>query len=390
MLMRSCLVAALVVAGADAWKEGKQRFPESGRLDLSQPAVTAECPCADKSLCNPIAVEHPKEVFGFGPGAEDTWTQMDWTQVTTVAWAKDPKFVCIAHQHKARVVAGAPHMNLTKLGTDAAARAAWVQATVAMVQSKFLDGVTFDFENPLAPGSPEAGYYVTVVEETTEALKKAHAGYQTSVCVAWSPFNIDGRFYDLVGLSKASDFLYVMMYDTRSQIFEQCIAAANAAVPMVDLGVRQYTQALGIPPQKLILGLPWYGYDYPCLPGTDKTAEFCNLELKPFRGVNCSDAAGTEIEFSEYMARLNAGNTTTGRRWNADVGTPYYNYVKDGVVHQMWIDDAESLKLKYAVAAKYGLRGVGPFTYGDLAYGTDLEKKQAKEMWEALKVYTQA
>ena len=34
---------------------------------------------------------------------------------------------------------------------------------------------------------------------------------QLSVCVAWSPDDIDGRAYNAVGLAEASDLLYVML-----------------------------------------------------------------------------------------------------------------------------------------------------------------------------------
>ena len=44
------------------------------------------------------------------------------------------------------------------------------------------------------------------------------ARVQVSVCAAWSPDDIDGRAYDYTGLADASDFLYIMFYDTRSQV----------------------------------------------------------------------------------------------------------------------------------------------------------------------------
>ena len=50
-----------------------------------------------------------------------------------------------------------------------------------------------------------------------------------------------------------------------------------------------------MPNEKLILGIPWYGYRYECVdpafdPAVDET---CEIAQVPFRGVNCSDAAGT-------------------------------------------------------------------------------------------------
>ena len=41
-----------------------------------------------------------------------------------------------------------------------------------------------------------------------------------STCVAWSPDDIDGRGYDVVAFARASDILYIMDYDTRSQVMD--------------------------------------------------------------------------------------------------------------------------------------------------------------------------
>eukprot|EP01052_Picozoa_sp_SAG31_P085281 SAG31_NODE_45738_length_257_cov_1.240506_1_plen_69_part_10 len=55
-------------------------------------AEKVSCPCETASLCDPVAVEHEKEVFGFTAG--DDWDKLDWTQVTTIAWSDDPQLVC--------------------------------------------------------------------------------------------------------------------------------------------------------------------------------------------------------------------------------------------------------------------------------------------------------
>lgn len=70
-----------------------------------------------------------------------------------------------------------------------------------------------------------------------------------------------------------------MDYDTRSQVFDRCIASANAPLAGAINGLEQYL-ALGIAPQKLILGVPWYGYVYPCLDTPDPLATFCPIKGK--------------------------------------------------------------------------------------------------------------
>ena len=94
------------------------------------------------------------------------------------------------------------------------------------------------------------------MRRTTDRLHEKSPGSQTSVCVAWSPDDIDGRAYDVVGLANASDLLYVMSYDTRSQIFDRCIASANSPASRARYGLQRYLD-LGISPKKLILGTPY-------------------------------------------------------------------------------------------------------------------------------------
>lgn len=200
-----------------------------------------------------VQKEHAKEVFGFTAGT--TYADMDWEQVTTVAWSTDRPLVCLAHKHEARLIAAAPLSNITQLGTSATARKAWITKVVAMVKALNIDGVTFDYESPIANGAQEAEMYVTIIKETTAALHSEVPGSQTSVCVAWSPNHIDGRYYDIVGFSKAADLLYIMMYDTRSQIFDVCLAGPNAGLPIAQLGAQQYLD-VGVPASQLILGVP--------------------------------------------------------------------------------------------------------------------------------------
>lgn len=70
----------------------------------------------------------------------------------------------------------------------------------------------------------------------------------------------------------------------------------------------------------------------------DPLSPTCNLALTPFRGVECSDAAGAQVAYEFVAARLAAPNgTTTGRRWDDYLKSPWFNYVdeRDGSVHQV-------------------------------------------------------
>ena len=111
---------------------------------------------------------------------------------------------------------------------------------------------------------------------------------QVSVDFAWSPNGIDGRWFDWIGLASAADWVFVMGYDTQSQVYAhstwlrqaqqhprrlhaserrtdvpvtaqiwgECMANANSPLTLVKAGLQQYL-VLGIPASKLVLGAPW-------------------------------------------------------------------------------------------------------------------------------------
>lgn len=79
------------------------------------------------------------------------------------------------------------------------------------------------------------------------------------------------------------------------------------------------------------------GYDYPCAPDSsghevEPTDRFCPIKFVPFRGVNCSDAAGHEMEFHLIQDTLDNNESLTGRMWDSSVSSPWYNYKAAGAL----------------------------------------------------------
>ncbi|CAG08076.1 unnamed protein product, partial [Tetraodon nigroviridis] len=349
----------------------------AGALRLGGAAV---CPCRRPELCRPLRSLRDFEVFVFDVGGK-TWKSYNWSMVTTLAMfgKYDAELMCHAHSKGARVVlkGDVPLSHIV----DQANRTAWINEKLNLAKSQFMDGINIDIEQAVAEGSPEYHALTALVKETTEAFHREIPGSQVSFDVAWSPNCIDKRCYDYVGIAASCDLLFVMSYDEQSQIPGHCIAKANAPLLQTLKGYDQYLQ-LKIDPRKLVMGLPWYGYDYPCLNFSQEG--ICSIKKVPFRGSPCSDAAGTQKTYKWIMKQVNT--SFSGRLWDADAQAPYFNYKHpDGQTHQVWYDDPQSICPKAEYVKTAGLRGIGMWNGNCLDYADEtVARRQTALMWNAL------
>jgi len=362
---------------SDEWLERLERYRADDDVNTASPTVN--CPCD-----NPRPVSSTDDsgiVLGFAE-LSSTGEAYNWTHINTVAWAT-PELVCRAHCHGARALVASPSFDLTPDYHITE----WVQNATIMVQQRHYDGIVFDYELPAT--HQEARIYVKIIQATRSAFSKHQL--QVITCVAWSPDGIDGRNYPAVALARASDYLYVMDYDTQSQIISgQCIASANAPFAGMIRGFERYLQ-LGINSKKMILGVPWYGYRYPCLAGTKSDAQFCPIHQVPFRGVNCSDAAGVEVAYGTILGIYKNMTTTEihqtgGIKRDEYMDAAYMNHVtENGTVYQYWFDDNKSIRDKFTWARSARLGGVGPYIFDDL---DPIEfPEESKAMWSTFDAF---
>ena len=102
-------------------------------------------------------------------------------------------------------------------------------------------------------------------------------------------------------------------------------------------------------------------------------------------GANCSDAAGTQISYSTINDLL-LTRTDTGRKWDVDSQSPYFDYIDaSNRKHQVWYDDPPSLLVKLQYAVEAGLKGAAIWNSDLLDYST-LKRSvaQTKDMWITL------
>lgn len=197
------------------------------------------------------------------------------------------------------------------------------------------DGINIDFEGN--------GEFVDSINgfmaELTEYMHSEVSGSEVTFdgpAVNWSG-------WDLPGLAASCDGIFIMGYafagawSTRS--------GANApltggSINITDTLLDEYAPLAATMPEKLILGVPYFGGHW-----TTENAQ-PNAAVVAWQG---------STRFREDSVTVQQH----GRQWDPVSQTPWISWMSDGDVHQVWYDDRESLGLKWQLAQDHDLQGVG-------------------------------
>lgn len=196
---------------------------------------------------------------------------------------------------------------------------------------KGYQGLDIDFEYIKAEDRQAFVDFVTLV---TERMNRN--GYSVSVDLAPKvSATQQGLLYegkDYVALGAIANSVLVMTYEWGYTYGPpMAVAPINKVREVLDYAVT------AISPDKINMGIPNYGYDWP-LPyerGVTKAKTIGNIEA-----VQIAIQYGARIYFDEVAQ------------------TPYFNYVDNGIRHEVWFEDARSLQAKMNLVYEYNLRGI--------------------------------
>lgn len=247
---------------------------------------------------------------------------------------------------KAREAGVSPVLTLTPIGSDGHFNNHLVSALVrnadrqqrllweigAVMLEKGYEGLDIDFEYVLGE---DREAFAAFVERSARLLHVF--GYVIRVALAPKTSSdqkgllYEGIDYRLLG--EAADQVLLMTYEWG---YSQGPPMAVAPLPMVRRVVEYaLTQ---IPREKILLGMPNYGYDWP-LPYERGVTRARSLGL--LEAVELAVWYGVKIEFDQKAQ------------------SPYFRYWQYGVQHEVWFEDPRSILAKYGLIREYGLYGFG-------------------------------
>lgn len=317
------------------------------------PLKTTALPKGGASAPGPFVLE--KEVFGWHPSWEGTgYTNYTFDLLSTVAyfsyevnpstgyattmnsWSNTP-LVQWAHSNGTKVVLCATMMSgHTNFFGSSTAQSNLIGELIRVVGLRGADGVNIDFE------AIPSGYRTHLTAFMSNLATRMHAEIpdsQVSIClpaVDWS------SLFDVAAYDGFLDRCIIMGYDyswstdTQAGPVAPLTGSATFSSYCEQKSVSNYL-ALGISPGKLLLGVPYYGYDWP------------TVSFALHANTTGSGTARMYPAAKSYAA-------TYGYNWDANSQTPYVLY---GSYRQLWYDDTNSLALKYDFANSKNLAGIG-------------------------------
>ncbi|WP_051556405.1 glycosyl hydrolase family 18 protein [Alkalihalobacterium bogoriense] len=226
-----------------------------------------------------------------------------------------------------------------------ALRQTTIQNMLTVVRTENYQGLNLNFENMYASNRSLFNQFVK------EAVEVFHAnGYPVMVSVpaktcdcptwAWS-----GTF-DFPTLGNLADYIQIMTYDQHGSWGQP---GPVAGVDWVESVLRYATSTM--PNEKLLIGLPAYGYDWNVTKGTGHRA----LTWKQIKALQ-----------SKHNADV---------KWQASSQSPSFEYIDEaGDKHIVWFENTASIVAKTKLVEQYNLAGVSMWRMG----------QEDREFWEAV------
>lgn len=337
------------------------------------------------------AKKSQKEVFGFAPyWTFDKLNTVNFDVLTTFAYFgvevgpggylvkddvgyttfKSKKATALfkkAHQHGTRVVLTLTQMNnnsIIQILDNPDAQTIAINQAVSEVEARGIDGINLDFEYAGDPGEAYRNKFTQFAARLTQKMHEEVPSSQVTVSVYASSVK-DPKIYNIAALSASTDGIFMMAYD---------FAHLNAdhAIPTAPLyghkeGKYWYDVSTAVddflsvmPAEKLILGVPWYGYNYlvyqPQVKAETRPSYYWSGKpVVQTYGYAHESVRSDMPNINGYMS----GWDDAGKvEWRA------YYVPAVGSWRMIFIENRESLGIKYDFALYKHLGGVGIWALG--------------------------
>ncbi len=228
------------------------------------------------------------------------------------------------------------------------------------IETYNLDGINIDFE-----GLHQSDRSNNINPFMAELTDYVHTNIGADKEVSYAAPAVNWGGWNLPGLAAACDYLFIMGYDFNGSWSSSAVgpsAPLTGGSYNVTNTLTNYNNGYGAVvnsnPEKLILGVPYYGNKWQTVNQNQGSAKVSHIEAMFY-----------------YEVKQDLGSHDL--LWSSTYQTPWYTYETGGNFYQTWFDNDSSLGLKYDLAKSKNLKGIGMW-----ALGYD---KHHTELWDLLR-----
>jgi len=331
-----------------------------------------------------------KEVFGFAPYWKfSQLDNIDFNVLTTLAYfgipvdqngylvESDQGYITFngaqatdlfrkAHAGGTRVVLTLTQMDDPTieafLDSDEARQRLIVSAT-DLVKERGIDGINIDFEYCGNSSDYRQKFSRFVAAITRKMHEKVPVSRVTVSVYASSVKEI--KLYDIKALAQGSDGIFMMAYDFATSSADMAMPTAplygyRSGKYWYDVSTAVVDFLTEMPAEKLILGVPWYGYDYVVYEPKEKA------ETRPYYSWRGTPTAQTYGVASDLISPEAVGKKGYRSGWDSigQVGWRAYYVPETDTWRMIFLEDIRSLGIKYDFVKEKNLGGVGIWALG--------------------------
>jgi hypothetical protein len=209
-----------------------------------------------------------------------------------------------------------------------------IKKTIALAKHYDLDGINIDFENVYT----KDGANVTQFMRELKPLARANDLILSIDVTPKSDSELWSVFLDRASLGKITDYMMVMAYDEHWASSPE--AGSVASLPWTEASVRRIIDEDGVPPEKLVLGIPLYTRVW----SEEKKDGETKVSSKAIGMESAADIVREQKLNPEFLEKEQQN---------------YVEYEENGVLKKIWLEDRSSLKARVKLAQSLQLGGIG-------------------------------
>lgn len=225
-----------------------------------------------------------------------------------------------------------------------------IAATMDIIRLKRLDGVNIDFEYVGSPPKNVRNQFTAFIGSFRSTCNLSLVTCNLSID-AYADAATATRIWDIPAIEEEVDHIVVMAYDFTRPSSDY----SGPVAPLQQIKESVVAYLRDVPPNKLLLGVPYYGYEWP------------TYSKEPVSKTKSEGYIATYKRVKELV-----GSAASILGWDSESFTPYLISTESGQTSQIFYDDTRSLGLKYDFINETNLGGVAIWALGYDTPNTEL------------------